>query len=700
MMHFAYDKATSVNYLTDQRTLIGQPFNTIIAISNRNLNGNTVNNSDDLAEMMSMAMVVTAGELSSGLQSVANNLERDRNSGSYDIANKRAIMGTLGMSEITFRASELSELYREMAAREIAAALLSPGSNANIEANAWIDTEQIRENNGQDQVIDFLLQKNPQSVLQDIYDKANPQADINNYRNLKGVAVDVDALNVRVNDLKKRIEPSLDDKVKTIVNAKGPVYAQEFINQVKVQIDICLSEMRNELQGFNNAITARDSAVKTAIEEYKSANGKFFGKAKAVQEAVETLCEAVNFAVINDREIHRRNGAITFYTWLLQEIANFEQKLRNIEDNIKSACQILRENIAKMTSDLNSPRGLFVIDLTNPYISQVSVQPSDVNVNQFVLSLPTGAEIYDFDRLTSQNIAEYMTKYAGTLNSGGIWESMSVEDALAKLPQDKVEKIIEKAISLSSPMCPLNYRGHMNPMLNNYYYVGVQEQSTTGLRGDIIDFNNSIQAGEVHETYFSSIGSRDRIVIYHQYGVFPTYAIAGTDSYRHAHDSYMKRPTAYSCFIDEDLHIAMQRDGFSVLPAEKTDVSLELWVKGLIFGLISRDADGTYRYKDESNDKMALFGYWTSLDTKYRDEAFKSFKRVATSVQQQYEDYLINRTRSEGQDAINAILADAKINYLQKYSLNDLQESDFKNPLYQRISQQLTDEINYVKREM
>jgi hypothetical protein len=240
----------------------------------------------------------------------------------------------------------------------------------------------------------------------------------------------------------------------------------------------------------------------------------------------------------------------------------------------------------------------------------------------------------------------------------------------------------------------------MNPMLNNYYYVGVQEQSTTGLRGDIIDFNNSIQAGEVHETYFSSIGSRDRIVIYHQYGVFPTYAIAGTDSYRHAHDSYMKRPTAYSCFIDEDLHIAMQRDGFSVLPAEKTDVSLELWVKGLIFGLISRDADGTYRYKDESNDKMALFGYWTSLDTKYRDEAFKSFKRVATSVQQQYEDYLINRTRSEGQDAINAILADAKINYLQKYSLNDLQESDFKNPLYQRISQQLTDEINYVKREM
>jgi hypothetical protein len=323
-----------------------------------------------------------------------------------------------------------------------------------------------------------------------------------------------------------------------------------------------------------------------------------------------------------------------------------------------------------------------------------------VNVNRFALSLPAGVEIYNFDNLKPQTVAAYMTNHTNTLNSGGVWESMSVEDALAKLPKEEVEKIIQRAISLSSPMCPLNYRGHMNPMLNNYYYVGVQEQSSTGLRGEIIDFNNSIDAGEVHETYFSSIGSRDRIVIYHQYGVFPTYALAGTSSYRHAHDTYMSRPTAYSCFIDEDLRIAMQREGFSVLPAEKTDDSMELWVKGLIFGLISRDADGTYLYKDEENDDMALFGYWTTLGTKYRDEAFKSFKRVATSVQEQYEKYLSNRAKSEGQDAINAILADAKLNYLQKYSLNDLQESEFNNPLYKGIVQQLTAEIKYVNKEM
>lgn len=157
MMHFVFDKKTHVNYLTEERTLVGTPFNSVIAISNRNLNGDVVNHSDHLSQMMSMAMVVTAGELSSGMNSTANNLERDMNSGAYDIADKRAIIGTLGMSEITFRASELSALYSQKAARELAAAMLNPGSNVNIEANTWIDAVQIRENNGQDQVIDALL---------------------------------------------------------------------------------------------------------------------------------------------------------------------------------------------------------------------------------------------------------------------------------------------------------------------------------------------------------------------------------------------------------------------------------------------------------------------------------------------------------------------------------------------------------------
>jgi hypothetical protein len=144
----------------------------------------------------------------------------------------------------------------------------------------------------------------------------------------------------------------------------------------------------------------------------------------------------------------------------------------------------------------------------------------------------------------------------------------------------------------------------------------------------------------------------------------------------------------------------MKREGFSVIPKERTDNSLELWVKGLIFGLITRDENGVFQYKDETNDEMALFGYWTSLGTKYRDEAFRNFKRESERIQPQFEEYLHNRARAEGQDAIDAILADARINYLNSYSLNDLPESELRNTLYKGILKQLTDEVNYVNREM
>lgn len=375
-------------------------------------------------------------------------------------------------------------------------------------------------------------------------------------------------------------------------------------------------------------------------------------------------------------------------------------KLENIKSAIEGACQLIRSQIALTLSELMSPRGLFEIDLTQPYINQVSVNANDINVNQFVLSLPNDAKVYSFDTLQVDVIANYMLSFASTLTSGATWESMTVEDALAKLPQDERERNIRKAIALSSPMCPLNYQGYINPSLNNYYYIGVQEQSSTGLRGTIINLDSCIPAGDMHAIDFASIGSRDRIVIYHQYGVFPTYAIAGTDAYRMAHDRYANRVAAYSCFIDENIRTTMIRDSFSLLPQERTDNSLELWVKGIIFGLITRDGNGVYQYKDEDNRDNALFGYITSLGTTYRDEAFRNFKRESERLQPQYEQHMINRAHSEGQDAIDAIIAKAKLSYLTDFSLNELSLTQLRNPLYHGIAEQLTNELNYVKQEL
>lgn len=701
MSHWDTNKEYPVNYLNRPQVLKGSPFNAIMAIGNSNLNGDVVSQSEYLSEMMSLAMVISAGELSSGANSMANNFEQGVLNGDYDIENKRAIMGTLGMSEITFRAKELSRLYSEKAARETASVLLNPGSNMDIEANAWIDENQIRENNDQDQVIDHLLSKDPSNPLQEITDKANPKSTVDGYLMGKNAAVDVNALNEKVEGLKKRIKQSFKSKIQAIVNSRGPVCAKDFISHVRGEIKKCLGEMRTELENFQASSSSKESAVKTAIAEYGDANEKFFGKKKAVQEADKNLCIIATNLAIDTREIHRRNGAISFYTWFEQEMNAMDAKLNNIEAVIRSACQIARNNIIAVSSSLASPQGLFTVDLTRPYIDQVAVYPEDINLNQFVQTLPKGVEVFNFDEHNPEDVVEYIHKYTFGLHSGAQWESMSVEDALAKLPKSEAKKIISKAIDLSSPMCPLNFQGYLPKQLSNYYYIGVQEQSTTGMKGEIINIKDCITTSEEFSCDFASTGSRDRIVIYHQYGVFPTFAIASIDSYRLAHEIYMRRPTAYSCFLDEDLRKKMERDGFSILPAKETDNSLELWVKGIIFGLVSRDENGTFQYKDETNEEQALFGYWTSLGTTYRDEAFSAFKRESTRLQPQYEKYMEAQRRAKGQAAIDAVLADAKSDYLDRFSLNDIPLSELKkNTLYKDILKQLTDEVNYVNKEL
>lgn len=694
-MHKTFNENMNVEYLMNQVRIEGSPFNNIIAIGNKNHNGDVINDCEHLSQMMSMAMVVSAGEISSGIQSIANNFERDMNAGNFDIENKRAIMGTLGMSAITYRASELSELYKAKFAREIAAALLSPGSNVDNEAIAWIDSARIRENNGHDDVIDSLLERMPKSALNEIYDKANPRADINNY--LLQVAVNANGLNERINSLKSGIKISLDNKVREIVNANGPVYAVEFLDQVIDQIDLCIGEMREELNFFENKVTALNSSIDTAVEDYKVANGKFFGKAKAVQEATEVLCSTVINYVINDREIYRRNGAISFYVWLLSDLNAKKRKMQNIETTIRDACAIIRNKISKISSELNNPRGLFEVDLTQPYIQRVVVKQEDVNINQFVKSLSEGEMVYDFDNCTVERVAELIYKFSDRSTLDDSLGSLTVESALLELPIEEARSILKKAIDLSSPMCAIDYRGYLNNPLNNYYYIGVEEQSTTRLKGEIINLDELIPGGEIHATHYASIGAKDRIVIYHQYGVFPAYSIAGYASYRQAHDNYMQRSTAYSCFLDEDVRMSMKRDNFSVEPQQASDGSLELWVKGLIFGLITRDEKGCYFYKDESNADMALWGYKTSLNSTYRDEAFKKFKMNYSNLQDQYERYVANRAKSEGQDAIDRILSDAREHYLEKYSLNDLSLESLGNSLYRGIREQLTSELNYVK---
>ena len=88
----------------------GRPFNAFFFVDNKNSNNDTYMHVDQLAEMVSLALVTSAGELSTAAASVSDNLEKNISEGSMNIENKKAWVAGLGVCEIMYHGEDLKEL--------------------------------------------------------------------------------------------------------------------------------------------------------------------------------------------------------------------------------------------------------------------------------------------------------------------------------------------------------------------------------------------------------------------------------------------------------------------------------------------------------------------------------------------------------------------------------------------------------------
>jgi hypothetical protein len=141
----------------------------------------------------------------------------------------------------------------------------------------------------------------------------------------------------------------------------------------------------------------------------------------------------------------------------------------------------------------------------------------------------------------------------------------------------------------------------------------------------------------------------------------------------------------------------MEREEFSLVPKMAADDVLELWVKGLIFNLIKNE-DDMYYYKDEEQGDP-IDDYWISL-SKYRDEAFEAFKRVKPNIDKAFNAYFDNYQNTRGIDALKVLVDDVKQNYFEKYSQIKMTRDEIKRKGYEPIRSLITNELNYVKKEL
>lgn len=676
-----------LDYIKDSYEIRERPFNSVVFIDNKNENLDTYTHVDELTEMISLALVTSAGELSSASASVSDNLEKNITEGTMDIENKKAWAAGMGICEIFFRNEEISNIYAIKAAKILIERMFNSCEDADVIVNAWIDSPEvnIRENNNNDHVIDYIAEKNPQYDLT-INEDANAMPEVEQYLQMNKLKDEV--VNEKVTALTTRVRNELRKLLITHVNKEcGISTARNIIEAIDAQIEIYMGEMKKEKESLIEMQPRLRSTLEAAVSDLKEYDGRFFKTKSTMEEKEEDVIEAARDLCINMREITRHDAAIMVFNNIKSMLLTATGKINMIAEGLLACSKKFTADLAKLQNNVSKAAQTFQIDLAQDIATSLAINPEEIVFADFIRSLRSGEKLYSFVDYSAEDIEKFILNYTRSLHTTKQYRETTIDDIINKMDPEAFDKMIKLAINKSLPMFRYSYRGHRpkeNP--RDSYYVGLPDKAHSRLVTDDF-FKKRIQNADCD---FASIGVTDKIIIYRQIGVVPAYTLNEVEEYRKEYEDCNA-----DCHIDYNLEVRMQREEFSLNPKRATDDDLlDLWVKGFIFGLVKNE-NGEYLFQSQEHGD-ALDDNWVSLG-KYRDEAFENFRRYKTSIRREFTEYLENLASSKGADAMRAILAEVHAAYLDKFSQINMTKDEIKKHGFEKIRQLITDEINHAK---
>lgn len=688
LMHMGIgSKSIKLDYINGFYEIKDRPFNSVIFIDNKNDRGDTYSHVDELAEMISLALVTSAGELSSASASVSDNIEKNIREGSMDIEDKKAWAAGMGVCEIIFRGQDLSDIYAIKSAKNLIDRFFNSCEDANMIANNWIDNPNvnIRENNNYDHVIDYICDKTPQyQLMVSNFGAPKPEVDQNlNINRIKDAVI-----KNKIDVLTARVRKELKILILEYINRDcGLSTVENVLDAIDEQVDIFLDEMKSETEEFLSREPMLKSSLDTACTDLADYAGKFFRKRNTLQILADDVSDACRDLVTCNLEITRRNAAITIFNNIKGILMEAKRKISSISESLKSVNRSLSTKLARVQNNVGRASATFQIELAHNLINSVDVKADEIQVSEFVKGIRKEEKLYAFTDLSYEEIEELILKYTKSLHTARYWRNTGIDDILDKMSQEAFDSITKVAIEKSMPLFRFDYRGYMpKERPQDTFFVGVPNKLSNRLCKD--DYFKSKLTGTM-DVDFASIGMNDRIIIYRQVGVVPAYTIFALPEYQKEYES-----CRVNSHLDANLETRMGREDFSLKPKKTTDEDLlDLWVKGLIFGLVKNE-DGEYYFKSQEHGD-ALDDSWVKLG-KYRDEAFVQFRTYKSSVRKEFSEFLDNLAESKGATAIKAVIDDVKANYYDKFSQIRMTKDEVKKKGFEKIRELITSELTHV----
>lgn len=639
------------------------PFDAVLFVDNKNRNNDVYNETKQLEEMMALSLVTAVGELSVSGVSVLDNISASvtGTGGSYDVKGKKAWASGLGICEVIIRSNELQKIYAHHATITLVNRLINRPADVTAKVMQWIDSPEIKiREHDADDVIDALLKKECQQM---------PELDKEDYLNAYQVAQNYilfqkpkdEDVDKALQTLKARVSEGLRNLVVSTLNGsqgEGVGAAEEILKGIESQVNVYLKEMTFELSGFKEkqpqCETALESVAKELSDEAAS-SWPFFNGKKKEELAQDVRMRAHDLAVLN-RELIRRSEAISFFNDLLANIKSHMDNVNEIKNKLHIIADSSRNEIARIHSELSNMTETFQYDLTSRIEESVVANENDILISEFINTL-AGNKIYDFSTLETSSIWKSFLQFTYNLQVAKAIGQKDINDVIDSMTEDEFAELVRKIVAKSSPLLPYNFLGHTQKRPGINYYIGVNAFETSRLKKDDYFVKHMVDAGDVN---FSKIGMRDRIIVFSQLTPIPPFAI---DSLSRAKVEYEERNRNISFHIDASFEEEMKRSGYRLEPGNIDD-SMELWVKGIVFGLIKNE-DGKYQVKS-SILGTRLNGFWKEL-SEYRDKAYVEFKEISLTIAEEFINHFDSLRAKNGEEYENRLQSAMDVNnYLDK----------------------------------
>ncbi|MBQ1221655.1 MAG: hypothetical protein IIX78_03840 [Alistipes sp.] len=499
-------------------------------------------------------------------------------SGRYNLADKKGWVSGMGVMRVAYRGDLLAKIYGCKAAVELIRKMRQEGSDIPLRAIDWTVTAKVREDEGNDLLIDSIYSvealgklRGPKVTIQDSVLEIH-----NEVRNYINTLVDFPEKKALA-ELQVEKERLLKAELVSILSGDGGVgNAQKFLKVLTLQLDICRSEMEAEAAVMKQQLADMSSVLAKAQQEYDNYGSIFFIRTnRGRQERLDVVSETAKGMLKLALEIKRREAARDIFVHLLNEIQKYHHQLASTDALLGHLSELYTNESDALIHQV-SP--LYEHDLSVLERENVTINPNEIRVAQFVATMDKS--LLDLDIETELQTA--IDGYVAQLPPAEAYRTKPIAEVIEAMSNEALTGLAEVIGTKAERLLRLNNRGLANgsgqrptELIANHSHLCFGQSTPRNAHLITQQLATQLPCGITEQYDCSGIGPQE-MVMFHTWEAVIPYCIEAFDqqdveAYERVIESYSKGEGTFNPHFDKVLFDQMRQEGFSLKPRSASE---------------------------------------------------------------------------------------------------------------------------------